>query len=52
MDKFLIKKIQLVRENTDEDNLETEKNSPPSVNASSFKENPSKKFKAKYRSIQ
>jgi hypothetical protein len=25
MDKFLIKKIQVVRENTDEDNLETEK---------------------------
>lgn len=39
MDKFLIKKIQVVRKNTDEDNLETEKNSSPSVNASSsFKE--------------
>jgi hypothetical protein len=34
MDKFLIKKIQVVRENTDEDNLETKKNSS-SVNASS-----------------
>ena len=53
MDTFLIKKIQVVRENTDEDNLETEKNSSSSVNASSsFKEkqeNPSKKFKGKYR---
>jgi len=52
MDKFLIKKIQVVRETTNEDNLETEKNSSPSVNASSSfnekSENPSKNFKGKY----
>jgi len=53
MDKFLIKKIQVVRKNTDEDNSKTEKNFSSSVNASSnFKENsenPFKKFKGKYR---
>ncbi|KAL4090751.1 hypothetical protein QTP88_025528 [Uroleucon formosanum] len=49
MDTFLNKKIQLVRQNTDEDNSKTEKNSSSSVNASSSykqkSENPYKKFK-------
>jgi len=53
MDKFLIKKIQVVRENTDKDNSETEKNSSLPANASSSlkekSENSSKKFKGKYR---